>query len=150
MGGVMYMNIYFRILSGILLAIIIAVIAVQDQLGALLPATWAIAFTLVIIIFREIVKAYGSKLEDITMNPKYRFVSALMLAFAVALVSLESTLTASFPQYSTIIAVVVIIAREAIKDKGLTNSTVEPVPETVTVEPEPTVSEEEGNPEEEV
>lgn len=144
------MNIYFRILSGILLAIIIAVIAVQEQLGALLPATWAIAFTLVIIIFREIVKAYGSKLEDITMNPKYRFVSALMLAFAVALVSLESTLTASFPQYSTIIAVVVIIAREAIKDKGLTTSTVEPVTETVTVEPEPTVSEEEGNPEEEV
>lgn len=147
----MDMNIYFRILSGILLAIIIAVIAVQEQLGALLPATWAIAFTLVIIIFREIVKAYGSKLEDITMNPKYRFVSALMLAFAVALVSLESTLTASFPQYSTIIAVVVIIAREAIKDKGLTTTNTEPtVIETVTVEPEPTVSEEEGNPEEEV
>lgn len=134
------MELRYRILSLFLLSIVIAIISVSDQIGALLPATWAILFTIVILAFREIVKAYGNLKIGFTMPPKYRVLSGVLIAVAFGIIALETTITSAFPQYATAISIGIIIIREMVKDKGLTKVEETPKEEEKVVEEVDTIT----------
>lgn len=127
-------------MSLFLLSIVIAIIAVSDQIGALLPATWAILFSIVVLALREIVKAYGNLQIGITMDLKYRVLSGVLIAVALGIIALETTLTSTFPQYATAISIGIIIIREMVKDKGLTKAEETPKEEEKVVEEVDTIT----------
>lgn len=134
------MELRYRIVSLFLFAIVIAVISVSDQIGALLPATWAILFSIVVLALREIVKAYGNLQIGITMDLKYRVLSGVLIAVALGIIALETTLTSAFPQYATAISIGIIIIREMVKDKGLTKAEETPKEEEKVVEEVDTIT----------
>lgn len=111
----------YRALSVLLLAIVVIVIGLQSQISALIPAGYAVIFGILILVLREFVKAKGQAIKNsFVMDKKYRIFSLILMCFALVLISVEPTLKGYVPQdLSFLFAILMLIVREAVKEKGL-------------------------------
>lgn len=115
------MNKLFRALSAFLLIIVVLIIGLQNQIGAILPAAYGAVFAILILVLREFVKEKGQQIQNsFVMDWKYRLISVALMIVAMLLIYFEPMIRGYIPaDFATLFAIFMLIVREAVKDKGL-------------------------------